>query len=158
MRACARGLPQKVGRPLSRLHRPESFRQWFWGWCCAGTARPPKNASDQSSAQTLESPLFSATYALPVNTNKSRAISPFFSGQTTFSKPITRRPSGLARPAPWGFGFPVPWAVANPAERPQAAHFRKRNGLGKKPATSRRSGFAPHAAVNGTDVPTNRRR
>ena len=30
---------------------------------------------------------------------QSRAISPFFSGQTTFSKPITRRPSGLARPA-----------------------------------------------------------
>lgn len=53
-------------------------------------------------------------------------------GQTTISRPASRRSQGLARPAPWGFGFPVPWAVANPAERPQAAHFRKRNGLGKK--------------------------
>lgn len=79
-------------------------------------------------------------------------------GQTTISRPASRRSQGLARPAPWGFGFPVPWAVANPAERPQAAHFRKRNGLGKKTATSRRSGFAPHAAVNGAEVPTSRKR
>ena len=28
----------------------------------------------------------------------------------------------------------------------------------KKPATSRRSGFAPHAAVNGAEVPTSRKR
>ena len=119
------------------------------------------------TTQECERPIIRANSRIPAVFSDIRSSSKhkqkpsdklLFSGQTTFSKPITRRLSGLARPAPWGFGFPVPWAVANPAERPQAAHFRKRNGLGKKPATSRRSGFAPHAAVNGTEAPTNRKR
>ena len=29
-------------------------------------------------------------------------------GQTTISRPASRRSQGLARPAPCGFGFPVP--------------------------------------------------
>lgn len=110
------------------------------------------------TTQECERPIIRANSRIPAvfsdirsssKHKQSRAISPFFSGQTTFSKPITRRPSGLASPAPWGFGFPVPWAVANPAERPQAAHSGNETASEKtqQPADARAFRLTPQSTA-----------
>lgn len=76
------------------------------------------------TTQECERPIIRANSRIPAvfsdirsssKHKQSRAISPFFSGQTTFSKPITRRPLGLASTRSIGSPFPVPRLLRLPA-------------------------------------------
>ena len=149
MRACARGLSAKSRATAFKASSTGIFPSVVLGmmlrWHCETT-------------QECERPIILANSRIPAVFSDIRSSSkhkqkpsdkPLFSGQTTFSKPITRRPSGLASPAPWGFGFPVPWAVANPAERPQAAHSGNETASEKtqQPADARAFRLTPQSTA-----------
>ena len=82
------------------------------------------------TTQECERPIIRANSRIPAvfsdirsssKHKQSRAISPFFSGQTTFSKPITRRPLGLASTRSIGSPFPVP----RPPQAPRIIHPKR---------------------------------
>lgn len=76
------------------------------------------------TTQECERPIILANSRIPAVFSDIRSSSkhkqkpsdkPLFSGQTTFSKPITRRPSGLASTRSIGSPFPVPRPLRLPA-------------------------------------------
>ena len=121
MRACARGLSAKSRATAFKASSTGIFPSVVLGmmlrWHCETT-------------QECERPIIRANSRIPAvfsdirsssKHKQSRAISPFFSGQTTFSKPITRRPLGLASTRSIGSPFPVP----RPPQAPRIIHPKR---------------------------------
>lgn len=115
MRACARGLSAKSRATAFKASSTGIFPSVVLGmmlrWHCETT-------------QECERPIILANSRIPAVFSDIRSSSkhkqkpsdkPLFSGQTTFSKPITRRPSGLASTRSIGSPFPVPRPLRLPA-------------------------------------------
>lgn len=158
MRACARGLSAKSRATAFKASSTGIFPSVVLGmmlrWHCETT-------------QECERPIIRANSRIPAvfsdirsssKHKQSRAISPFFSGQTTFSKPITRRPLGLASTRSIGSPFPVP----RPPQAPRIIHPKRfRSNLRK----SQEVGFsvrlararAKQCALSSTTAPPLRR-
>lgn len=121
------------------------------------------------TTQECERPIIRANSRIPAVFSDIRSSSKhkqkpsdklLFSGQTTFSKPITRRPLGLARPAPCGFGFPVPRPPLAPCiihPKRFRSNLRKSQEVGFSVRLARARARAEQCALSSTTAPPSRR-
>lgn len=160
MRACARGLSAKSRATAFKASSTGIFPSVVLGmmlrWHCETT-------------QECERPIIRANSRIPAVFNdirssskhkQSRAISPFFSGQTTFSKPITRRPLGLTSTRSIGSPFPVPRPLRLPASFTLNAFAQicaKVRKWGFSVRLARARARAKQCALSSTTAPPSRR-
>lgn len=111
------------------------------------------------TTQECERPIIRANSRIPAVVSdirssskhkQSRAISPFFSGQTTFSKPITRRPSGLASTRTLGFRLPSTLSGCKPrreGRRPRTRETKRPRQKSQQLADARARRLTPQSTA-----------